>query len=53
MPVFSLTDARQENAEAGTWYNFLMEEYYTQGYMKGHRARVKNLDKRSGFEQVN
>jgi len=47
MPVFSLTGANQENAEAGKWYNFLLEEYYTQCYMKGHRARIKNLEKSS------
>ena len=47
IPVFSLTGASQENAEVGKPYNFLMEEDYTQWYMKGHRARTKNLEKRS------
>ena len=46
-PVFSLTGANQENAEAGKRYNFLPEEYDTQCYMKGHRARIKNLEKSS------
>jgi len=46
MPVFSLTGASQENAEAGKQYKFLTEEHYTQYYMKGHRARIKNLEKR-------
>ena len=48
MLVFSLTDASQENAETGKQYKFLMEEDYTQCYMKGHRARIKNLDLRTG-----
>ena len=44
MPVFSLTSASQENAEAGKQYNFLTEGY-TQCYMQGYRARIKNLEK--------
>ena len=47
MPVFSLTGASQENAGAGKWYKFLTEEDYTQCFMKGHRTRIKNLEKRS------
>jgi len=47
MPVFSLTGASQENAEAGKRYKFLTEEDYTQYYMKGHRTRIKDLEKRS------
>ena len=47
MPVFSLTGASQENVDVGKQYNFLMEEdYCTQYYMKGYRARIKNLEKR-------
>ena len=51
MLVFSLIGACQENAEAGKWYNVLTEEDYTQCYMKGHRSRIKNLEKKV-FEQV-
>ena len=47
MLVFRLTGASQENAAAGKRYNFLTAENYTQCYMKGHRARIKNLEKRS------
>ena len=46
MPVFSLTGASQENAEAGKRYKFLTEEDYTQCHMKGHRTRIKNLEKK-------
>ena len=47
MLVFSFTGACQENADVGKQYNFLMEKDYTLCYMKGHRARIKNLEKRS------
>jgi len=41
LPVFWLTGASQENAEAGKWYNFLTEDKYTQCYMKGHTVRIR------------
>ena len=51
LPVFSLTGATQENAKAGKRHKFLTEEDYTQCFMKGHRTRIKNLEKKV-FKQV-